>query len=159
MVCATSKGSDQPAHTLEYSMSVKLLTEHHLVFLSLTGGCRGSCESTLVKMSNCWKSPATAHFSLFYFINLFQRATNALCVQSVSNTNTISLFTQDYNVTSIVTTTIPVITSAQCGPPLMHMEHTQSAQLYAPTKASIKEFRLYPALVLRIFVLCKCVGH
>ena len=31
-------------------MIVKLLTEHHLEFLSLKGGCRGSYESTLVKM-------------------------------------------------------------------------------------------------------------
>ena len=31
-------------------MSVKLLTEHHLEFLSLKGGCKGSSESTLVKM-------------------------------------------------------------------------------------------------------------
>ena len=43
-------------------MIVKLLTEHHLEFLSLTGRCRGSSESKLVKMSNCWKSHATAHF-------------------------------------------------------------------------------------------------
>ena len=33
-------------------MIVKLLTEHQLEFLSLKGGCRGSSESTLVKMSN-----------------------------------------------------------------------------------------------------------
>ena len=45
-------------------MSVKLLTEHHLEFLSFKGGCRGSSESTLVKMSNCWKSHATAHLVL-----------------------------------------------------------------------------------------------
>ena len=32
-------------------MSVKLLTEHYLEFLSLKGGCRGSSEPTLVKMS------------------------------------------------------------------------------------------------------------
>ena len=32
-------------------MIVKLLTEHHLGFLSLKGGCRGSSESTLVKLS------------------------------------------------------------------------------------------------------------
>ena len=31
-------------------MIVKLLTEHHLEFLSLKGCCRGSSESTLVKM-------------------------------------------------------------------------------------------------------------
>ena len=41
-------------------MIVKLLTEHHLEFLSLKAGCRGSSESTLVKMSNCWKSHAAA---------------------------------------------------------------------------------------------------
>ena len=32
---ATSKASDQPVHTLRYSMIVKLLTEHHLECLSL----------------------------------------------------------------------------------------------------------------------------
>ena len=31
--------------SLKYSMSVKLLTEHHLEFLSLKGGCTGSSES------------------------------------------------------------------------------------------------------------------
>ena len=31
-------------------MSVKLLTEHRLEFVSLKGGCTGSSESTLVKM-------------------------------------------------------------------------------------------------------------
>ena len=42
-------------------MIVKLLTEHHLEFLSLKGGCRGSSESTLVKMPHCWKSHVVAH--------------------------------------------------------------------------------------------------
>ena len=41
-------------------MIVKLLTEHHLEFLSLTGGCRGSSESTLVKIPHCWKYHALA---------------------------------------------------------------------------------------------------
>ena len=41
-------------------MIVKLLTEHHLEFLSLEVDCTGSSESTLVKMLNCWKSHATA---------------------------------------------------------------------------------------------------
>ena len=45
-------------------MIVKLLTEHHLEFLSLKGGCRGSSESTLVKMPYCWKSHALAHIIL-----------------------------------------------------------------------------------------------
>ena len=42
-------------------MSVKLLTEHHLRFQNLKGGCTGSSESTLVKMPHCWKSHVTAH--------------------------------------------------------------------------------------------------
>ena len=42
-------------------MIIKLLTEHHLEFLRLKGGCRGSSESTPVKMSYCWKSQAAAH--------------------------------------------------------------------------------------------------
>ena len=46
-------------------MIAKLLTEHHLEFLSLKGGCRGSSESTLVKMSNCWKSHALAQISIY----------------------------------------------------------------------------------------------
>ena len=37
-------------------MIVKLLTEHHLELLRLKEGCRGTSVSTLVKMSNCWKS-------------------------------------------------------------------------------------------------------
>ena len=44
-------------------MSVKLLTEHHLEFLSLHGGCACSSESTLVKMPHCWKSHVAAHLT------------------------------------------------------------------------------------------------
>ena len=44
-------------------MIVKLLTEDHFEFLSLKVGCRGSSESTLVKMSNCWKSHAAAQIT------------------------------------------------------------------------------------------------
>ena len=44
-------------------MFVKLLTEHHLEFLSFKGGCIGSSESTHVKMPHCWKSHVTAHFA------------------------------------------------------------------------------------------------
>ena len=45
-------------------MIVKLLTEHHLEFLSLKGGHRGSSESTHAKMPHCWKSHALAHIQL-----------------------------------------------------------------------------------------------
>ena len=49
-----------------------LLTEHHLEFLGLKGGCRGSSESTHVKMSNCWKPHDTAQMQgkLKYVFNV-----------------------------------------------------------------------------------------
>ena len=47
-------------------MILKLLAEHHLEFLSLTGGCRGSSESTHVKMPHCWKSHALAQLSFIF---------------------------------------------------------------------------------------------
>ena len=47
-------------------MNVKLLTEHHLQFLSLKWGGRGSSESTHVKMPHCWKSHALAHFYIYF---------------------------------------------------------------------------------------------
>ena len=64
-VCATSKASYQPAHmrslirSFASRLRVELLTEHHLVFLtlliiiSLKGSCTDSSESTLV-MLLCW---------------------------------------------------------------------------------------------------------
>ena len=47
-------------------MSAKLLTEHHMGFLSLKGGYTGSSESTLIKLQHCWKSHATAHLLLMF---------------------------------------------------------------------------------------------
>ena len=69
MVCATSKGAyaqtDQSlCWSIEYSMTVKLLTEQTLEFLILTGVCTCSFESTLVKLPHCWKSHAGAHISV-----------------------------------------------------------------------------------------------
>ena len=56
-------------------MSVKLLTEHVLEFLSFKGGCTGSYESTLVKMPHCWKSHVTAH--LLYPLGLILTEDNS----------------------------------------------------------------------------------
>ena len=42
-------------------MIVKLLTEHHLEFLSLKGGCTVCLSLNLSKMPHCWKSHVTAH--------------------------------------------------------------------------------------------------
>ena len=62
-------------------MSVKLLTEHYLEFLSLTGGCTDSFESIHVEMPHCWKSHATAQ-SIYgsaheIFVHVLCRATKA----------------------------------------------------------------------------------
>ena len=51
--------------SLDYSVAVKLLTEHNLVFPSLKGGCTGLFVSTLVKMPHCWKSHDTAQILKF----------------------------------------------------------------------------------------------
>ena len=61
--CAYAQSDQSLCLSLEYPMSVKLLTEHHLAFLSLKGGCRGASESTHVKMLHCWKSHTTIHFA------------------------------------------------------------------------------------------------
>ena len=54
MVCAISKASDQPAHTLKESMTVRLLSEHHLEFLSLKGGCTVySCQNATMLEITC----------------------------------------------------------------------------------------------------------
>ena len=65
-------------------MSDKLLTEHHLKFLSLKGGCTGLSESTPVKMPQCWKSHVMAQiehitidseiFVRFLFLQNFAQA-------------------------------------------------------------------------------------
>ena len=47
-------------------MNIKLLTEHHLEFLSLKGGFTGLSESTLVAMPHCWKSHVAAYYRKFH---------------------------------------------------------------------------------------------
>ena len=59
--CAYTQPDQSLCYLLEYSMIVKLLTEHHLEFLSFKGGCTGLSKSTHVKMPHCWKSQALAH--------------------------------------------------------------------------------------------------
>ena len=62
-------------------MSVKLLTEDYLEFLSSKGGCTGSSESTHVKMPHCWKSHVTAQIIKFPLLLKFHSlvSQNAVC--------------------------------------------------------------------------------
>ena len=68
--CAYAQSDQSLCWSLGYSMIVRLLTEHHLGFLSLKGCCRGSSESTHVKMPHCWKSHALT--PIFFFSRLFE---------------------------------------------------------------------------------------
>ena len=65
--CAYMQSDQSLCLSLGYSMSVKLLTEHHLEFLSLPGGCTGLSVSTLVKIPHCWKSHVAAQIIVFLF--------------------------------------------------------------------------------------------
>ena len=69
--CAYAQSDQSLCWSLEYSMSVKLLNEHYLEFLSLKGDCTGSSEPTHVKKPHCWKSHVMAHcnLSLHLFCN------------------------------------------------------------------------------------------
>ena len=59
--CAYAQSDQSISLSLEYSMSVELLTKHHLECLSLKRGCTGSSKPPLVKMPHCWKSHVAAH--------------------------------------------------------------------------------------------------
>ena len=54
--CAYTQSDQSLYLSLKYPMSVKLLTEHHLRFISLKGCCTGSSESTLVLEITCHSS-------------------------------------------------------------------------------------------------------
>ena len=71
VVCATSKTSDQPAHTRSLirafaSRSVKLLTEHHLEFLSLKGAAQARVS---VHLSKCYV--VGNHKSRLYYLFVY----------------------------------------------------------------------------------------
>ena len=53
-----------------------VLIELNLVFLSLTGGCTGSSESTLFRMAHCWKS----HVTVQIFLNTGPRMQSVTCL-------------------------------------------------------------------------------
>ena len=70
--CAYGQSDQSLCLSLEYSMTVKPLTEHHLGFLNLKGSCTGSSESTLVKMPHCWKSHVAALVKTDEYIVLYK---------------------------------------------------------------------------------------
>ena len=59
-LCIHAQSDQSFCKAFEYSMTIKLLTDH-FEFLSFKGGCTGSSESTFVKIPHCLKSHVTAH--------------------------------------------------------------------------------------------------
>ena len=76
--CAYAQSDQSLCYSLEYSMVVKLQTEHHLEFLCRKGYCTGSSEPTLVKMPHCLKSHITAQ-SIFVVCNHIAKEEGAGC--------------------------------------------------------------------------------
>ena len=76
--CAYEQSDQSLCKSLEYLMTVKLLTEQHLEFLSLKGGCTGLSESILVKMLDGWKSHVTAQLLLYELTHISARLTHAM---------------------------------------------------------------------------------
>ena len=74
-------------------MSVKLLTENHLEFLSLKGGCISSSEPTLVKMPHCWKSCVAAH------MYILGKLTMPLVPKFLRNKSVLAIFVEGQLVT------------------------------------------------------------
>ena len=69
-------------------MTVKLLTEHHLEFLSLKRDYTGWSESTLVKMSHCWKSHVAAQI---FFQTIVYRNSIVIDLMVVYKSNSIAM--------------------------------------------------------------------
>ena len=61
--CAYTQSDQNLCLSLDYSMTVKLLTNQYLEFLCLKGGCTGLSETTLAKMPHCWKSHVVDQFN------------------------------------------------------------------------------------------------
>ena len=91
--CAYAQSDQSLCLSLEYSMNFKLLTEHHLEFLSLKGVFTGSSESTLVKIPHCWKSHVTAHMQNLLqevFSKIWPREHDHVCCLAVTASATAS---------------------------------------------------------------------
>ena len=69
-------------------MTVKLLIEQNLEFLSLKGGCTGSSESTLVKNSHCWKSHIVAQIQIhLHFMIIIYRLRKYTANENLTSEN------------------------------------------------------------------------
>ena len=61
--CAYAQSDQSLCLSFELSITLRLLTEHHLEFLSLNGGCAGTSESTHVAAQFALVNPCPAEYS------------------------------------------------------------------------------------------------
>ena len=66
--CAYAQSDQSLCLSFEYSVTVQLLAEQHLEFLSLTDGWACLSESVHVKMPHCWKSRHGSIASIFHLL-------------------------------------------------------------------------------------------
>ena len=78
--CAYAQSDQSLCLSLEYSITLRLLAEHHLEFLSLKDGCTGLSESTHVKVPHCWKSHVAAELILSMKRESWLLYFNVLCL-------------------------------------------------------------------------------
>ena len=93
--CPYGQSDQSLCLSLEYLISISLPTEHRLMFLSLTAGCTGSSESTLVKMPHCWKSHVMAqitNYCLSWHECISTLSSTSHCVSGPENTVTSEIF-------------------------------------------------------------------
>ena len=75
MVCATSKASDQPAHScLNKYMTIKLLTELHLESLNLKEAAQARLSLHLSK-----RHIVGTHINFFHFLDFHEMVILAFC--------------------------------------------------------------------------------
>ena len=80
--CAYAQSNQSLCWLLEYSQSVKLLTEHHFEFLSLKGGSTGLSEFIHVKMPHCCKSHVVAQTVSLIWASLIHSSSKRLFIAS-----------------------------------------------------------------------------
>ena len=88
VICATNKGSDQPARSLirDFASRLNILCIlSYWEFQRSKGGCIGSFESTLVKIPHCWKSQVRMSAQVRMSSRRGQGGVNSIKVDSKTN--------------------------------------------------------------------------
>ena len=143
-------------------MSVKLLTEHHLEFLSLMGDCTGSFQSTLVIMPHCWKSHIMAHilFNAMFTYELFtvtEKAYKLIRTQigrpRVSDSITIIIYINRCVCTQLVRPSPTRVLAQEVKIKVLHDHQCRQAIV------RIRKYAGHCIIKIAEFILYRCISH